>query len=82
MIPPTGHRSYTSRSFSKRGPACALGTTGRLPYLDADGTREFGEAHSLPGCTKGRAYPTVFIIYEDCFADTWDAFANLLNVEG
>lgn len=38
--------------------------------------------HSPPGCTKGRAYPTVFIIYEDCFADTWDALANLLNVEG
>lgn len=59
-----------------------LGTTSLLTYLDADGRPEFGVVHYPRGYVKGRAYPTVFIVYENFFADTWDAVANLLNANG
>jgi dipeptidyl aminopeptidase/acylaminoacyl peptidase len=59
-----------------------LGKTSLLTYLDADGKPEFGVVHYPRGYVEGRAYPTVFIIYEDFFADTWDAVANLLNANG
>lgn len=59
-----------------------LGPTELLTYLDADGVREFGVVHYPTGYVKGRAYPTVFIIYEDFFADSWDGLANLLNANG
>ncbi|MCA0377080.1 MAG: prolyl oligopeptidase family serine peptidase [Gemmatimonadetes bacterium] len=62
--------------------AKALGPTELLTYLDADGQREFGVVHYPTGYVKGRAYPTVFIIYEDFFADSWDGLANLLNAQG
>ena len=59
-----------------------LGATSLLTYLDADGRPEFGVVHYPRGYVKGRAYPTVFIVYETFFADTWDAVANLLNANG
>lgn len=59
-----------------------LGPTELLTYLDVDGQREFGVVHYPTGYVKGRAYPTVFIIYEDFFADSWDGLANLLNANG
>lgn len=59
-----------------------LGPTELLTYLDADGVREFGVVHYPSGYQKGRAYPTIFLIYEDFFADTWDGLANLLNANG
>lgn len=59
-----------------------LGATELLSYLDVDGQREFGVVHFPTGYVKGRAYPTVFIIYEDFFADSWDGLANLLNANG
>jgi dipeptidyl aminopeptidase/acylaminoacyl peptidase len=31
---------------------------------------------------KGKAYPTVFIIYEDFFDDNWDVAANILAANG
>jgi dipeptidyl aminopeptidase/acylaminoacyl peptidase len=59
-----------------------LGKTSLLTYLDADGVREFGVVHYPRDYVAGKAYPTVFIIYEDFFADTWDGVANLLNANG
>ncbi len=59
-----------------------LGPTELLTYLDADGTREFGVVHYPTNYQKGKAYPTVFLIYEDFFADAWDGLANLLNANG
>lgn len=59
-----------------------LGATSLLTYLDADGRPEFGVVHYPRGYVKGRAYPTVFIVYENFFADTWDGVANLLNANG
>ena len=60
----------------------ALGATELLSYLDVDGTRQYGVVHYPANFEKGRRYPTVFLIYEDFFADSWDAFANLLNANG
>ena len=62
--------------------ARAIGTTELLAYLDADGKTEYGVVHYPAGFVKGTPAPTVFIIYEDFFADTWDAVANLLNANG
>lgn len=62
--------------------ARSIGRTELLQYLDADGKTEYGVVHYPAGYIKGRAYPTIFIIYEDFFADTWDAVANLLNANG
>lgn len=62
--------------------ARAMGTTELLSYLDADGKTEYGVVHYPAGFVKGTPAPTVFIIYEDFFADTWDAVANLLNANG
>lgn len=59
-----------------------LGTTELLSYLDADGVRQFGVVHYPANYSKGQRYPTVFLVYEDFFADTWDAMANLLNANG
>ncbi len=60
----------------------SIGRTELLQYLDADGKSEYGVVHYPAGFTRGKPYPTVFIIYEDFFADTWDAVANLLNANG
>lgn len=59
-----------------------LGPTRLITYLDADGQREFGVVHLPRGYVEGRRYPTVFIVYEDFFADSWDGVANLLNANG
>lgn len=75
----------TLRRLTDANPALAaksLGATSLLTYLDADGRNEYGVVHYPKDYVKGRAYPTVFIIYEDFFADTWDAVANLLNANG
>ena len=54
-----------------------------ISYLDADGRRPVRRA-ALPGrLPEGHsAIPTVFIIYEDFFDDTWDVVANLLAAHG
>lgn len=59
-----------------------LGKTSLLSYLDADGKSEYGVVHYPRGYENGKRYPTVFIIYEDFFADTWDSMANYLNANG
>jgi dipeptidyl aminopeptidase/acylaminoacyl peptidase len=51
-----------------------------LRYLDADGTPQYGVLYRP---TTGKApYPTVFIVYETFFDDTWDATANYLASRG
>lgn len=59
-----------------------LGKTSLLTYLDADGKSEYGVVHYPRGYESGKRYPTVFIVYEDFFADTWDSMANYLNANG
>jgi dipeptidyl aminopeptidase/acylaminoacyl peptidase len=51
-----------------------------LRYLDADGTPQWGVLYHPTTGTKPA--PTVFIIYESFFDDTWDATANMLASRG
>ena len=59
-----------------------LGRTELMTYLDADGHEKFGVVHYPRGYQKGTRYPTVFIIYEQFFDDTFDPVANMLNSRG
>jgi dipeptidyl aminopeptidase/acylaminoacyl peptidase len=59
-----------------------LGKTDLLPYLDADGHKKYAVVHYPSDYTPDKAYPTVFIIYEDFFDDSFDATANILNANG
>jgi len=62
--------------------AKALGGTELIRYLDADGRSRYGVVLYPVGYVKGRAYPTVFIVYEDFFDDAFDASANILAANG
>jgi len=53
-----------------------------IKYLDADGKTRYGVVHLPTNYQQGTKYPTVFLIYEDFFDDTWDAVANLLAAHG
>jgi dipeptidyl aminopeptidase/acylaminoacyl peptidase len=53
-----------------------------ISYLDADGRNQYGVLHYPVGYQKGTRYPTVFLIYETYFDDSWDAVANLLATRG
>ena len=53
-----------------------------MPYLDADGKGRYGVVRYPANYVKGTRYPTVFIIYEDFYDDTFDAVANLLSAHG
>jgi dipeptidyl aminopeptidase/acylaminoacyl peptidase len=53
-----------------------------INYLDADGRSQYGVLHYPVGYQKGTKYPTVFLIYETYFDDTWDVVANLLASRG
>jgi dipeptidyl aminopeptidase/acylaminoacyl peptidase len=53
-----------------------------ISYLDADGRTQYGVLHYPVGYAKGTRYPTVFLIYETYFDDTWDNVANLLAARG
>ncbi len=71
--------------FAESNPQLAakqFGPTGLLSYLDADGHAKYGVVHYPANYQKGTAYPTVFIIYEDYFDDTWDVTANVLAANG
>ena len=59
-----------------------FGSTELLNYLDADGHSKYGVVLYPADYQKGKAYPTVFIIYEDFFDDTWDVAANVLAANG
>jgi dipeptidyl aminopeptidase/acylaminoacyl peptidase len=59
-----------------------LANTELINYLDADGRNQYGVLHYPVGYQKGTRYPTVFLIYETYFDDTWDVVANLLAARG
>ncbi len=59
-----------------------IAKTQLINYLDADGKTRYGVVHLPTDYVKGQRYPTVFIIYEDFFDDSWDAVANLLAAHG
>lgn len=59
-----------------------LPSTELISYLDADGRNQYGVLHYPVGYQKGTRYPTVMLIYESYFDDTWDAVANLLAARG
>ena len=60
----------------------AIPGTELINYLDADGRSQYGVLHYPVGYQKGTRYPTVFLIYESYFDDTWDVVANLLAAKG
>jgi dipeptidyl aminopeptidase/acylaminoacyl peptidase len=73
------------RRFNESNPqlgAKKFGPTELLSYLDADGHSKNAVVHYPSDYQKGKAYPTVFIIYEDFFDDTWDVAANVLAGQG
>ncbi len=59
-----------------------FGPTELLNYLDADGHSKYAVVHYPADYEKGKAYPTVFIVYEDFFDDTWDVASNILAAKG
>ncbi len=60
----------------------AIASTELISYLDADGRNQYGVLHYPVGYQKGTRYPTVFLIYETYFDDSWDVVANLLASRG
>jgi dipeptidyl aminopeptidase/acylaminoacyl peptidase len=59
-----------------------IARTELISYLDADGKTRYGVLHYPTDYVRGTRYPTVFIIYENFFDDSWDAVANLLAARG
>jgi dipeptidyl aminopeptidase/acylaminoacyl peptidase len=59
-----------------------ISSTELISYLDADGRNQYGVLHYPVGYQKGTRYPTVFLIYETYFDDSWDVVANLLAARG
>jgi dipeptidyl aminopeptidase/acylaminoacyl peptidase len=59
-----------------------FGPTELMSYLDVDGHSKYAVLHYPSDYQKGKAYPTVFIIYEDFFDDNWDVAANVLAANG
>jgi dipeptidyl aminopeptidase/acylaminoacyl peptidase len=59
-----------------------FGPTGLVSYLDADGHPKYAVVYFPVGYERGRAYPTIFIVYEDFFDDAFDPVANVLTANG
>ena len=59
-----------------------FGPTGLVSYLDADGHSKYAVVYYPVGYERGKAYPTIFIVYEDFFDDTFDPVANVLTANG
>ncbi len=59
-----------------------IARTELIQYRNADGKSEYGVLFYPANYQKGTRYPTIFIIYENFFDDTWDAVANLLSAHG
>ena len=59
-----------------------LPKTELIKYHDADGKSRYGVVHLPVGYQQGVRYPTVMLIYEEFFDNTWDAVANLLAAKG
>ncbi len=53
-----------------------------IKYLDADGKSRYGVVHLPVNYQPGTKYPTIMLVYEEFFDDTWDAVANLLAAKG
>lgn len=53
-----------------------------LSYLDADGETRYGVLFYPTNYVEGTRYPTVFIIYETFFDNSFDVTANLLAANG
>ena len=73
------------KPFVRANPQLAsknFGPTELLNFLDADGHTKYAVVHYPANYRKGTAYPTVFIIYEDFFDDSWDLQANVLAANG
>ena len=59
-----------------------FGPTSLVNYLDADGHAKYAVVYYPVGYERGKTYPTIFIIYEDFFDDTFDPVANVLTANG
>jgi dipeptidyl aminopeptidase/acylaminoacyl peptidase len=53
-----------------------------IDYLDADGTRLHGVLYLPVAFSEGMKYPTVFILYETYFDDTFNSTISLLTANG
>ncbi|HEX9564920.1 MAG TPA: prolyl oligopeptidase family serine peptidase [Gemmatimonadaceae bacterium] len=62
--------------------ARALPGTELVSYLDADGRTRHGVVYLPVNFVRGTRYPTVFLVYESFFDNTWDNVANLLAARG
>jgi dipeptidyl aminopeptidase/acylaminoacyl peptidase len=73
------------RKFADANPQLSgkrFGPTELVNYIDVDGHSKYAVVHYPADYQKGKAYPTVFIIYEDFFDDNWDVAANILAGAG
>lgn len=59
-----------------------IGGTDLVNYLDADGHVKNAVVYYPSDYEKGKAYPTVFEVYEDFFDDNFDVRANVLTGHG
>ncbi|MHB1095545.1 MAG: alpha/beta hydrolase family protein [Gemmatimonadaceae bacterium] len=59
-----------------------LARTELIKYLDADGKSRYGVVYLPADYQQGTRYPTVFLIYEEFFDNSWDPVANLLTAHG
>ena len=59
-----------------------FGPTELVSYIDVDGHSKYAVVRYPADYEKGKAYPTIFIVYEDFFDDTWDVAANILSAQG
>jgi dipeptidyl aminopeptidase/acylaminoacyl peptidase len=59
-----------------------IGPTELVTFLDADGHPKDAVVYYPADYQKGRAYPTVFEVYEDFFDDNYDVRANVLTGHG
>ncbi|HKW11911.1 MAG TPA: prolyl oligopeptidase family serine peptidase, partial [Gemmatimonadaceae bacterium] len=87
--PPTlyvADADFTSiRPLADANPQLAskrFGPTGLVNYLDADGHSKNAVVYYPVGYERGKTYPTIFIVYEDFFDDTFDPVANVLTANG
>ena len=59
-----------------------LGNTDLVSFLDADGHQKYAVVYYPPDYQKGKAYPTIFNVYEDFFDDTFNSQLALLAGHG
>jgi dipeptidyl aminopeptidase/acylaminoacyl peptidase len=59
-----------------------IGPTELVSFLDADGHRKYAVVYYPGDYQKGKAYPTIFNVYEDFFDDSFDVRTNVLTGHG